>query len=181
MRRDQLEHLIRATCDLLGVDEVVVIGSQAILASYPDEGLPAPATRSLEADMLPADDPDEAKADLIDGVLGNGSMFEETHGIHADGVGESTALLAEGWRDRLVPLRNENTSGKTGWCLDPHDLVAAKMLAGRTKDLDFCGSLVEGNVIDPEVVIERLAATEVDRARRTRAMAQMRALADASE
>ncbi len=65
MRRDQLEHLIRAAGHALGVDEVIVIGSQAVLASVPF-GLPVEAVRSIEADILPIDDPDEAKADLID-------------------------------------------------------------------------------------------------------------------
>ena len=53
----------------LGVDEVIVIGSQAILASVPF-GLPPEATRSVEADILPIDDRDETKADLIDGCAG---------------------------------------------------------------------------------------------------------------
>lgn len=33
MNRDQLEHAIRASCDIAGLDSVIVIGSQAILAS----------------------------------------------------------------------------------------------------------------------------------------------------
>lgn len=46
--------------------------------------------RSMEADLLPLDDPLEEKADLIDGVLGAGSMFDDTHGVHADGVSITT-------------------------------------------------------------------------------------------
>lgn len=51
MRREQLEHLIRAAGRLLEEDTIVVIGSQAILASVPepDDGL---LTRSMEADLL---------------------------------------------------------------------------------------------------------------------------------
>jgi hypothetical protein len=29
MRRDQLEHAIRAACQIIGSDEVIVVGSQA--------------------------------------------------------------------------------------------------------------------------------------------------------
>ena len=134
MRRDQLEHLIRAAGHALGVDEVIVIGSQAILASVP-LGLPVEAVRSIEADILPIDDPDETKADLIDGLIGEASMFQETHGIYAQGVGQHTARLPEGWRDRLVALHNENTGGVTGWCLEPHDVCVSKLLAGRPKDV----------------------------------------------
>jgi hypothetical protein len=45
MRIEQLEHLIRAAGDIIGDDRIIVIGSQAILASYPD-GLPPPAIAS---------------------------------------------------------------------------------------------------------------------------------------
>ncbi len=46
MRRDQLEHLIRAAGSLLGDDTVIVIGSQAILAT-----VPAPAEEALMRSM----------------------------------------------------------------------------------------------------------------------------------
>lgn len=136
MRRDQLEHLIRAAGALLGEDTIIVIGSQAILASVavPDDAV---LTRSMEADLLPADDPDEAKADLIDGLLGAGSMFDDTHGVHADGVSATTAVLPAGWRDRLVEVMNDNPGGVRGLCLEPHDLVISKLVAGRTKDVEF--------------------------------------------
>jgi hypothetical protein len=35
MRRDELEHLIRAAGSLTGTDNIVVIGSQSILGSVP--------------------------------------------------------------------------------------------------------------------------------------------------
>src|SRR6266540_3780273 len=108
MRRDQLEHLIRAAGHALGADEVIVIGNQAVLASVPS-GLPPEAVRSIEADILPVDDPDETKADLIDGLLGEASAFQETHGIYAQGVGQRTARLPARWQERLVAVHNENT------------------------------------------------------------------------
>lgn len=31
------------------------------------------------------------------------------------------------WSDtRLIPTKNENTGGVTGWCLEIHDLIAGK-------------------------------------------------------
>jgi hypothetical protein len=35
MTREELEHAIRAACDVSGDDEVYVFGSQAILGQYP--------------------------------------------------------------------------------------------------------------------------------------------------
>jgi hypothetical protein len=46
MRRDQLEHVVRAAASIVGVADVVVIGSQAILASFPDWELPDESARS---------------------------------------------------------------------------------------------------------------------------------------
>ena len=57
MRRDQLEHAIRTTCQIIGAPAVIVVASQSILGTYREEDLPAEATMSVEVDSLPiADD-----------------------------------------------------------------------------------------------------------------------------
>jgi hypothetical protein len=48
MRRDQLEHAIRAACQIAGLTEVIIVGSQAILGTYTEDELPFYATRSSE-------------------------------------------------------------------------------------------------------------------------------------
>ena len=160
MRRDQLEHLLRAAGALLGENAVIVIGSQAILATVasPDEEV---LVRSMEADLLPLDDPTEEKADLIDGVLGSGSVFDDTHGIHADGVSMATPVLPNGWRDRLVAISNANTNGITGWCLEAHDLVVSKLAAARSKDFEFCEAAFRAGLVDPTLLAERIRSTEM--------------------
>lgn len=77
MNRKQLEHVLRACGSIAGCREIVVIGSQALLASCPDA--PDALLRSMEVDCYPLDDP--AKADLIDGSIGELSPFHETFGI----------------------------------------------------------------------------------------------------
>jgi len=161
MKRSDLEHIIRAAGDALGEDHVIVVGSQSILASFPDSKLPVEAARSLEADILPLDDPDGSKADVIDGVLGEFSPFDEEFGIHADGVSETTSILPGGWRERLIPFRNSNTNGVTGLCLERHDLCIAKLAAGREKDLDFVGALLRAGTIDPSVLIQRMGLSAI--------------------
>ena len=66
MRRSELEHLLRAAGAIAGEDEIVVIGSQAILATHPSP--PPELVVSLEADVYPMRAP--WKADLIDGSIG---------------------------------------------------------------------------------------------------------------
>ena len=57
--------MIRAVGDLLGVTEVILIGSQAILGAYPDD-LPRSVLRSREVDVAPIDG-DEVEALRING------------------------------------------------------------------------------------------------------------------
>ncbi|WP_208026806.1 DUF6036 family nucleotidyltransferase [Rhabdothermincola sediminis] len=170
MRREQLEHLVRAAGAITGDDELIVIGSQAILGSV-RSGLPPEATRSIEADIVPMNDPDERKADLIDGSIGEASLFEETHGIYAQGVSLTAAILPEGWRDRLVPLHNENTGGVTAWCLEPHDLVASKLAAGRPKDVEFARALLAAGIVDRDLLTARIDLLDAPAQIRERAKA----------
>ena len=173
MRRDQLEHAIRASCQILGRDEVIVIGSQAILGSYDEGQLPADATMSLEVDILPISNDDaetEEMADFLVGVAGEFSLFEDTHGFSIDGVDLKTATLPDGWRDRLVKVQNSNTAspdGKpefTGWCLEKHDLCASKLCAFREKDINFVSALLEAGLVDAGTIAERLRHSPDDKA-----------------
>jgi len=82
MRRDQLEHAIRAACQIAGITEVIIVGSQAILGTYMEDQLPFYATRSAEIDVIPiADDAGEIDrlADEIEGVAGELSPFAQLH------------------------------------------------------------------------------------------------------
>lgn len=158
MTRAQLEHLIRAASQIVDEQELIVLGSQAVLGSWPDA--PAPMRVSMEADMYPRHRPE--LADLIDGTIGELSPFHQTFGYYAHGVGPKLARLPSGWQGRLVPVRNENTLGATGWCLELHDLLVSKLVAGREKDLAFVQTAVEHGRVDLSLLEERLAATELD-------------------
>ena len=153
------EHLLRAAGTILRDTEIIVIGSQSILGSYDESELPEDVLLSVEADFLPLHDPDQRKADLIDGVIGEDSMFHETHGVYAQGVDETTAVLPTGWRDRLVRYKTQNTNNVIGWCLEIHDLCVAKLIAYRPKDLTFVSALINAGVVRPEHLVRRLALT----------------------
>ena len=151
MKREQLEHLIRAAAVIADDDELVVIGSQAILAQFPDA--PDVLLVSVEADLYPKNHPE--RADLIDGTIGELSPFHDTFGYYAQGVGETTAVLPAGWQTRLVPIRNENTRHATGWCLEIHDLLLSKYVARRDKDVRFIRDAIAHALADERVLVER--------------------------
>jgi hypothetical protein len=156
MTREQFEHSVRAAASVLGVNEVLVIGSQALHGSVTAD-LPLEALRSVEVDVVALSDDDGRLADLIDGSIGEASMFHATFGYYAHGVSETTAVLPAGWRDRLVAFESPGTNGVTAWCLEPHDLWIAKAIAGRAKDLEFCRALIDRELVSIDRLRERVA------------------------
>ncbi len=159
MKREQLEHLIRAAGAVTGSRRLIVIGSQAILGEHPFDA-PPEALRSREADLIPIDAPETA--DVLTGTLGELSAFDEAYGYHADGVDLTTATLPNGWQDRLVPIDNSNTNGYVGLCLEVHDLVVSKYVAGREKDREFCRAVVRARFVDRETLMQRLVSISLN-------------------
>lgn len=173
MRRQDLEHLIRAAAGVTAAYELIVVGSQAILGAVPDA--PAELLVSQEADIYPRDRPEDA--DLIDGALGEDSMFHERFGYYAQGVGPETARLADAWQSRLVKVQNENTNLFIGWCLSPADICVSKLLAGREKDIDYVRVAVERRVVDStqvQALLDTMDATDPFVARALRLLARIR-------
>lgn len=158
MNRAQLEHVIRAAATIAEDDEIVVIGSQAILGQYPDA--PADLCVSMEADVYPRNR--EERSDLVDGSIGEGSPFHTTFGYYAQGVDSTTAVLPSGWEDRLIPVQSERTRGATGLCLEIHDLLIAKLVAGREKDLRFARAAAKHQLAREPLLRARLAQTTLD-------------------
>ena len=154
MKMEQFEHTIRAASAILGHNEVLVIGSQAIHASI-DYQL-AEAERSIEVDISSLEDEDGTGADLIDGSIGELSMFQDRFGYYALGVTPQTATLPDGWRNRLIPFLTPATNGVTALCLEPHDLWLSKAVAGRPKDREYCNALIERNLVEAKTLRQRL-------------------------
>lgn len=114
------------------------------------------ASRSREADIAPFDDPDDARADLIDGAIGELSLFHDTLGYYAQSVPVWTALLPEGWRDRVVIFDTPGTAPGRGLCLEPHDCVLSKLVAGQEMDIEFASALIREGLVDPAVLLARI-------------------------
>ena len=154
MNRSQFAHTVRAAAAVLGVNEVLVIGSQAAHASL-DKLFPA-VNRSIETDIASLNDRDGKMADLIDGSIGEASIFQATHGYYAQGVEPKTAILPSGWKRRLVPFSSRETNGVTAYCLELHDLWVSKAMAGRPKDREFCYELLKRRCVTPRTLKARL-------------------------
>lgn len=108
---------------------------------------------------------DPRVGDEIDGLLGQDSQFDIAHGVHADGVDETTILVPPDWRDRLVRYESIGAPGFTAWCLSPSDLCCSKLMAGRPKDVEFVAAVVHHGLATTEEIKQRIADTHrADRA-----------------
>jgi hypothetical protein len=158
MKRQELEHAIRAACDLTGETEVYVFGSQAILGEFAEA--PAELRQSVEADIAPKYAKD--KVDLIDAILGEDSQFHRTHGFYVHGVPIEAATLPPGWERRVIRVQNDNTRSFVGWCIEAHDLATSKLVAFRPKDREFVRTLIVNDMVKPRTLISRIRRLTID-------------------
>lgn len=159
MTREQLEHAIRAACDVADDSEVWVFGSQAILGEYPNASEQVRA--SIEVDIQPRNRLDAT--DAIDGALGELSRFHATFGFYVHGVSIESAKLPRGWEQRTVPVSHPiHTRGNVGYCLEAHDLAASKLAAFREKDRTFVRALLAEKLVSHSVLRERLTGLPIE-------------------
>jgi len=97
MKRADLEHVIAAAATISGDDEIIVVGSQAMLATYPEA--PGALLQSVEADLYPRNRPDLAEAS----TGRSGSSASSTTRM-------ATTPTASRPRPSLHP-----SAGKSGW------------------------------------------------------------------
>lgn len=165
MNRLQLEHIIRATGSIADDHEIIVLGSASILSQFPD--LDERFILSVEADVFPKNKP--GLSDLIDGSIGELSPFHTAFGYYAHGVSKETANnLPAGWDARLVPIKNKNTGGVTGWCVEIHDLVAGKYVSAREKDIQFVRLAIDARMVKKDILMERVRALRVGASQKER-------------
>jgi hypothetical protein len=149
VKRGDIEHVVRAAADIVN-DEIVVIGSQAIVVQFDD--LPESLLLSMEADVFPLRAPERAIE--IDGALGDGSDFHEQFGYYGHGVGPETPRAPAGWLGRskrvVFPPYGGWKNEAVGHFIEAHDLVLSKLVAGRPKDFDYAEVALRNDFVDAD-------------------------------
>ena len=130
MKREELEHVLRAASHIVKQRDFLVIGSAAILGTYSEDVLPRAASRSEEADLAPFNDPSGEKSAAVEGSLGQ-LAHDASSGrtiviraalakVRSQAVGERRADLQAsvsfwGWtrgrRARLMPSARCSSAG----------------------------------------------------------------------
>ncbi len=178
MTREQLEHAIRAACDVSKDTELWIFGSQAILGEFPNA--PESLRASIEVDVQPKNRPETVES--VDGTLGELSMFHQTHGFYVHGISIKSAKLPDGWEKRTVPVSDPiSTHGKTGLCIEAYDLAASKLVASREKDKEFVRTLLIEKMIDVKILTKRISSLNVKEQLRERLLQWVKITADELE
>jgi hypothetical protein len=131
-----------------------VIGSQAILASWPEA--PERLRISREIDAYPANTREWSArhgieaSEEINALFGYGSSFDNTFGFYVDGVDELTAVLPVDWQSRAVHRRVPVDKGRAATAVAPaiEDLVVAKLARLDEKDRRFVETLHAARPLD---------------------------------
>jgi len=155
MNRLELEEAIVRACEVTGMDRVIVVGSQAILASIDAGELPERATMSVEADIAPEVDIGEHLTTLLWLEAGQDSPWANERDYFIDAVSADTAYLPPRWRERAVELRPQARPELAGICPDPLDLCASKLARNDVKDREFVSALVDDGIISPRALRAR--------------------------
>lgn len=191
---EDLERTVRAIATEFKADKVFIIGSQAILLSWPDA--PVAVRLSPEIDAFPAnaklweieeyrkhpeDVPPEA-SEHIDALFGSGSHFHLTHGFYIDGVDENTAKLPEGWQQRAI-FRPVDVGGRSVAAIAPcpDDLIVSKLMRLEEKDKSFIAAYHSGRSLDLDLIEKRVHQTDVEGAVANRAIEYIRGLPKKNE
>lgn len=156
MKKQQVDHVLRAAGSITGERQFIIIGSQSLHGKYPD--LADQILTSFEVDLIASKHVE--RTEWLN-VIGVDSQFHETFGYYADPVDAGTATLPKGWKGRLVNLPAGDTDGVRGLCLDPHDLAIAKYAAFREKDLVFTRELARLGITSKKRLLELLEQTDV--------------------
>src|SRR5258708_12260783 len=151
MKKQEVDHVLRAAGRITGEKQFIIIGSQSLHGKYPD--LSDSLARSLEGDLMASKNADGTEWLNVIGVY---SPFHESFGYYADPVDHKTATLPKGWKGRLVNLPAGDTEGVQGLCLDPHDLAIAKYVARREKDIVFTRELANRPIVPRDRLLDSL-------------------------
>ena len=171
MRLSALKHLIEATQALGHPQRIRVLGSSALLASFPELGEPGqPLEISFDADLL-IEPCDPQLAAMLHEAVGEGSLFAQRTGYHADFLRpDIIETLAAGWVSAVVRLEGlANASA-----LAPVDVAAVKIRIGRPKDLQLCRHLIAGGLVAPAAIRARLDAMTLMESDIVRVFARLR-------
>jgi len=173
--RDGLLRAARSVAEQIEADRVIVVGSQAILLTWPDAPMALKITP--EIGLYPENNRDwEARnpgfeaSEEISALFGEMSAFHQSFGFYLDGVDENTAQMPPDWMKRAATAEID-VYGRTAVIICPaiQDVVVSKLHRLAEKDVDFIRECVAAGHIEVASVLAGLRATKPEPAILSRA------------
>jgi hypothetical protein len=155
MKIENLLHVIRAISGVTDYDKFLIVGSQAVLGHHYNMGLDYFFDYSTEVDIAPIPD-NEMMSLLIDGSLGENSMFHITHGYYAHGVDQNICIFPKDWKQRLLKIDFFDKVPVVLYFASIEDVFISKIAAYRDKDVFFVRKILEENMIDRNLLVSLL-------------------------
>jgi len=135
--------------ELTGVTDFVIVGSQAILGSFPDASVALRTSQDIDLFVRRGATAEVNK--LIYAKFGPESEFERQEGFYIEPMGEWVMMTSlPGWQERLVKV--EAPGGAVGWCLSPLDIAYNKAEAGREKDIAYLTEMFRSGIVRPSEI-----------------------------
>lgn len=102
---------------------------------------------------------DEGLAAVVHEAVGEGSLFAQRTGYHADILRPNIVeTLPAGWRDRLVSLEGVPNAD----ALAPLDLLVVKLRVGRENNLEMVRAVMRGAPFTSDELRAKLDATAME-------------------
>ncbi len=159
MRLDSLKHITRAVLAMVEAERIVVFGSSSLLAQFPELGEleNSPLQSTYDADLIPYPFEEEVGL-MLDESFGEDRIFHQRFGYHADIVRPKvTETFPASWEKRLKPLPDVVSV----FCIEAHDMAAAKCLIGREKDRVQLNFLLAGDYLDAALIKDRISEIQI--------------------
>ena len=157
MKKQQLDHVLRAAGRITGDKQFLIIGSQSLHGKHPD--VPDDIARSVEAGLISKKNVD--RTEWLN-AIGQDSPFHETSAITPTRWTRRRRRFPGVGRDGWSILPPGDTEGVKGLCLDPHDLAIAKYVARREKDRIFTRELAVRGITERDRLLGLVDKTPVE-------------------
>jgi len=136
MTLEQFDHICRAAAAVAGTQKIYVFGANAIIPWLAPAGHSIPLPDFVPSRELDLSVGDEKMDTLIDGSIGELSVFDQTFSVYAHGVSLSIFQAPASWEKR-AGKRTEPVNKVEIIVPHPHDLIISKLAVGRPKDFAF--------------------------------------------
>ena len=166
--REDLLRAARSVATHFSADRVIIVGSQAILLTWPD----APVVMKItpEIDIYPENNRDweqrnpgfEASVE-ISVLFGEMSQFHQRFGFYLDGVDENTARMPPDWLGHAETMEID-VYGRAVIIVCPsiEDVIVSKLHRLVEKDITFIKACAEARPMNRKRILDRFRATGPD-------------------